>query len=56
MEDAERVRAVCSAIPTDLDCTSDLVAVSFDCSLSRHHLSVVVEHKWLSVRVGIRVG
>ena len=26
MEDAERVRAVCSATPTALDCTGDLVA------------------------------
>ena len=26
MEDAERVRSVCSAIPTVLDCTCDLVA------------------------------
>ena len=26
MEDAERVRAVCSAIPTALDCTGDLDA------------------------------
>ena len=26
MEDAERVRAICSVIPTVLDCTSDLVA------------------------------
>ena len=26
MQDAERVRAVCSAIPTALDCTGDLVA------------------------------
>ena len=26
MEDAERVRTVCSATPTALDCTSDLVA------------------------------
>ena len=26
MEDAERVRAVCSATPTALDCTADLVA------------------------------
>ena len=26
MEDAERVRAVCSAIPTAFDCTGDLVA------------------------------
>ena len=26
MEDAENVRAVCSAIPTALDCTGDLVA------------------------------
>ena len=26
MEDAERVRVVCSAIPTALDCTGDLVA------------------------------
>ena len=26
MEDAERVRAVCSAAPTALDCTGDLVA------------------------------
>ena len=26
MEDAERVRAVCSATPTSLDCTGDLVA------------------------------
>ena len=25
MEDAERVRAVCSATPTSLDCTGDLV-------------------------------
>ena len=25
MEDAERVRAVCSATPTALDCTGDLV-------------------------------
>ena len=27
MEDAESVRAVCSAAPTALDCTGDLVAV-----------------------------
>ena len=26
MEDAERVRAVCSGTPTALDCTGDLVA------------------------------
>ena len=26
MEDAERVKAVCTAIPTALDCTGDLVA------------------------------
>ena len=26
MEDAERVMAVCSATPTALDCTGDLVA------------------------------
>ena len=26
MEDAERVRAVCSAVPTALDCAGDLVA------------------------------
>ena len=26
MEDAESVRAACSAIPTALDCTGDLVA------------------------------
>ena len=26
MEDAESVRAVCSATPTALDCTGDLVA------------------------------
>ena len=26
MEDAERVRTVCSAIPTALDCTGDLGA------------------------------
>ena len=26
MEDAERVRAVCYATPTTLDCTGDLVA------------------------------
>ena len=26
MEEAERVMAVCSATPTALDCTSDLVA------------------------------
>ena len=26
MEDAERVRAVCSANPTTIDCTGDLVA------------------------------
>ena len=26
MEDAERIRAVCSATPTSLDCIGDLVA------------------------------
>ena len=26
MEDSSSVRAVCSAAPTDLDCTGDLVA------------------------------
>ena len=32
------------------------VAVYFDWCLSRHHSSVVVEQRWLSVRVRIRVG
>ena len=35
MEDAERVRAVCSAIPTALDCTCDLALVN-DSASSKH--------------------
>ena len=33
MEDAESVRAVCSATPTALDCTGDLVAGERFCCL-----------------------
>ena len=41
MEDAESVRAVCSATPTTLDCTGDLVAGERFLLLYRHPLYIL---------------
>ena len=39
MEDAEGVRAICSATPTALDCTGDLVVSPLPLETSSLHLS-----------------
>ena len=44
MDDAESVRAVCSATPTALDCTGDLVAGERFRLLLYRHLLYILRH------------